>query len=255
MEAVLTRKGLREVALGEAMPLTGPNSPAGKAWIRKNAEAKAEMILSVEVDQLAHMTAPNAAEVWEELERVHRARGLATRLALRRTFLTMKMKPDQPMSQWIADVRSLSFRLRAIGVTVEEEDMILVMTMGLPRTYDTFTVALDSTPADQLTLDSVITRLLNEESRAEHARPADDVDEKPSIETAAYVSRAKRSDRPQSRTGAPNLSHITCFNCGKKGHYQANCPSKNSEQSHAAVVETAGTAIVEENDHGIDLDW
>lgn len=50
-----------------------------------------------------------------------------------------------------------------------------------------------STPADQLTFDSAITRLLNQESCAEHSHPADDVEEKPFIEIAAYVSCAKHS--------------------------------------------------------------
>jgi len=54
-------------------PTSGPNSVAGKAWARKNAEACAEMILAVETDQLVHMTAKTTAEIWTELECVHRA--------------------------------------------------------------------------------------------------------------------------------------------------------------------------------------
>ncbi|KAI0693234.1 hypothetical protein BC835DRAFT_1276352 [Cytidiella melzeri] len=93
MEVLMTRKGIKEVGVGDTpMPLTGPNS----------------------------------------LQRVHRARRLATRLALRRTFLTMKKKNDKPMAQWIADVRGVAFRLRGIGVTVDDEELILVLTMGLP---------------------------------------------------------------------------------------------------------------------------
>jgi len=74
MYAILTRKGLAEVATGELpKPTSGPNSAAGKAWARKNAEARAEMILAVETNQLAHMTAETAAKIWTELERIHRA--------------------------------------------------------------------------------------------------------------------------------------------------------------------------------------
>ncbi|KAK0216888.1 hypothetical protein IW262DRAFT_1275793 [Armillaria fumosa] len=74
MLALFVRKGVKDVAVGDVeRPLTGPNSPAGKAWQRKNDEALAEMILNVEVDQLAHMTSDVATKVWEELEKVHRA--------------------------------------------------------------------------------------------------------------------------------------------------------------------------------------
>lgn len=95
----------------------------------ENAEACAEMILAVETDQLAHMTAETAAEIWTELERVHRARGLATRLALCRKFSVMKKKKGRPMSQWIADVRNVAFRLRAIEVKIDDEDLVLILSL------------------------------------------------------------------------------------------------------------------------------
>jgi len=87
------------------------------------------MILAVETDQLAHMTAETAAEIWTELERVHRARGLATRLALCRKFSVMKKKKGRPMSQWIADVRNVAFRLRAIEVKIDDEDLVLILSL------------------------------------------------------------------------------------------------------------------------------
>ncbi|KAK6966374.1 hypothetical protein R3P38DRAFT_2477732, partial [Favolaschia claudopus] len=88
MEAVFTRRNVR---LGiTAMPTTGPNSKAVKDWNRQSAEARAEMILSVEVDQLAHMTAITTYEVWQELERVHRSHGFATKMTLRRKFMLMR---------------------------------------------------------------------------------------------------------------------------------------------------------------------
>ncbi|KAJ7937678.1 hypothetical protein B0H13DRAFT_2302503 [Mycena leptocephala] len=54
MEAVFTRKNVLDVAVGTTpRPTTGPNSKAVKDWDRKSAEARAEMILAVEIDQLA----------------------------------------------------------------------------------------------------------------------------------------------------------------------------------------------------------
>ena len=118
--AWLTRKGVAEVLEESSKPSLGPNSPVTKAWVKKDALARAELILCVEPDQLAHMTGSFAYEIWQELERVHRARGFATRLSLRRHFLTLKKRSDQPMSQWISEVRSVAYRLRKIDVTVKE---------------------------------------------------------------------------------------------------------------------------------------
>ncbi|KAK6978099.1 hypothetical protein R3P38DRAFT_3377004 [Favolaschia claudopus] len=83
IEAVFTRRNVRDVALGvTAMPTSGPNSKAVKDWNRQSAEARAEMILSVEVDQLAHMTAITAYEVWQELELFIVLYGIKTRRSL-----------------------------------------------------------------------------------------------------------------------------------------------------------------------------
>ncbi|KAJ6574407.1 hypothetical protein B0H19DRAFT_868801, partial [Mycena capillaripes] len=102
LEAVFTRKNVHDVAVGiTPRPLTGPNSKGVKDWDRQSAEARAEMILAVDVDQLAHMTAPTAYEVWQELERVHCSRGFATKMALRRKFMSMHMDDNQKMASWI----------------------------------------------------------------------------------------------------------------------------------------------------------
>lgn len=225
-DALLTRKGVDD-ALHVPMPTQGPNSPVTKAWMKKNSLARAELILSVEPDQLAHMTSPYAAVIWKELEHVHRARGFATRLALCRKFLTLKKCSDQPMSQWILDVRSLAFCLRGIGVNTDDEDLILVLTMGLPTAYDNFVIALDAADVSQLTLEHVISRLLNEESRHSYAGAT-----KPIEPTALAVA---------PRTGG--LAHITCYSCGKKGHYQANCPDHTESPKKTGGKESAHVAM------------
>jgi len=79
MEALLTRKSLLEIATRVTPePTTGLNSSATCSWLKKNAEARAKMILHVEVDQLPHMTHCAASGVWAELEKVHRVHGLVT---------------------------------------------------------------------------------------------------------------------------------------------------------------------------------
>ena len=55
IEAVLTRRNVLDVADGTTpRPTSGPNSRPMKDWERKNAEARASLILAVETDQLAH---------------------------------------------------------------------------------------------------------------------------------------------------------------------------------------------------------
>ncbi|KAG1877374.1 hypothetical protein F4604DRAFT_1570894 [Suillus subluteus] len=53
-----------------------------KRSVKKMAEARAEIILHVECDQLAHMRDHDPKLIWETLTQVHHACGLGTRMAL-----------------------------------------------------------------------------------------------------------------------------------------------------------------------------
>ncbi|KAG2039797.1 hypothetical protein BDR03DRAFT_803781, partial [Suillus americanus] len=68
---------------------------------KKMAEACAEIILHVERDQLAHTHDCDPKLIWETLARVHRARGLGTRMALWRKLLTATKEVTESMSSWI----------------------------------------------------------------------------------------------------------------------------------------------------------
>ena len=67
------------------------------------------------------------------------------------------------MSGWISSVKNAAFHLENAGVSLIDEDVILALTEGLPETYSSLIVALDSIPPNDLTLANVVTRLLNEE--------------------------------------------------------------------------------------------
>jgi hypothetical protein len=73
------------------------------------------------------------------------------------------MGEDQTISSWISDVKNTAYRLSGVSVTVLDDDVILVLCGGLPTSYSTLIITLDSLPPDELTLDNVVTCLLNEE--------------------------------------------------------------------------------------------
>ena len=127
----------------------------------------------------------------------------------------MRKRDDQPMVSWISDVKNATFQLEAAGVTIIDEDVILALTEGLPKSYSTFIVALDSIPADDLTLDIIITCLLNKEVRQIQAVKSEI--ERMEGREGALAAIAKKKKRP--------IEEITCYNCNGKGHYQTDCPS------------------------------
>jgi Domain of unknown function (DUF4219) len=74
MEAILVRKQLWDIVNGEKMrPLGSENLAPSKNFIRKQAEAHAELVLAVESSQLLHLCNSNPAKIWEDLKNIHEA--------------------------------------------------------------------------------------------------------------------------------------------------------------------------------------
>ena len=172
MRSTLIKKGLWRVIEGsESHPLGSPNSKAVKAFDHHQAEAHAEIVLRLEPSQLPHTHSTDPYVLWEELQRMHRAQGFATRMSLRRKFNTMTKRADQSMSSWIADVQQAAFHLNEVRYTATDEDKILVLTQGLPPSYDPLIISLDAAIAasgskddPSVSLEVVKSCLLNEES-------------------------------------------------------------------------------------------
>jgi hypothetical protein len=164
MKALLVRKDLWDVVSGvETLPSGSPNTKAVRTFRKRQAQAGAEIILHVEPSQLPFIDNDDPKEVWDTLTSMHQARGMATRLTVRRQFWKLE-KGDGGVQAFISNARRLANHLIEIGVTVDDEDIILVLTGGLPSSYENFVVSLDSTPPSELTLEYVVTRLLNEEA-------------------------------------------------------------------------------------------
>ncbi|TFK48123.1 hypothetical protein OE88DRAFT_1737834 [Heliocybe sulcata] len=161
--------------------------------------------------------------------------------------MSMRMKKEQAMSSWIAKVHVIAFHLTMSDVAVDDEDLILILTMGLPPSYENLVIALDSTPADIFTIDLVIGRLLNEEScQVAHGATGT------RAVRAATRSRVSSDEAiivvPAAQPVHRGLAHITCFCCGVKGHFQANCPEPLSAPRTVAPTPEVAALIAEESD-------
>ena len=236
MEALLVRRGLMEYVDGsKAKPVGSPNSKAVKDFMKRLAEARAEIILHVEVSQLAHVRDPDPTSIWSTLETIHCAHGFATHLMLRHKFLMLHKSDEMSIQAWVAEVHHITFQLQEVGIDVSDEDIILALTLSLPPSYELFNISLNTTPPDQFTLDYVIACLTDEEARQQHGcdTAADSPD--PSV----LATRAQRWNQTP-------LMNITCFYCGEKGHYQCDCP-KNSSGAGNSTSRTDNNITSEAN--------
>src|SRR5262249_47802126 len=133
--------------------------------------------------------------------------------------------------------------LEQTSVALSDEDIILVLTAGLFQSYFSFIVALDATDPTYLTLEYVISYLLNEESCHLSLSPQSCPNVK-SDPNKAHVAL-----KVDSIPVCCPLTLIICFSCQQKGHYQCNCPKSQKPASKSGNF-TATTATEYFSDEG-----
>lgn len=273
IEALLEEKGLFGVVSGrDVMPPTGPNSKGVKTFLEKQRLARAKIILALEPSQLPHVrNEENPAVIWQNLARIHRARGLGVLLTMRMDFLKMSMSPDSTVASWVANIRHAAYCLEECYLAeerdslttspplpstakppiVSELDKIGVLLNGLPPVYQPVIVSITGTPIASLTFEDVVTRLLNEEGRLRNIMsPRSPLTAE--IDEAAAVTPVTRWKAKSPRSTSKNM--ITCFKCGGVGHRANVCPTNDSDavanvvtQVESVDEDIAFTAIDDES--------
>jgi hypothetical protein len=257
MKALLTQKDVWDIVDGsETRPPSSDSSKIICAFVKKQQLMQSELTLAIEPEQLPYLHNSDPIKSWENLRQVHIAHRFASRLALRRWFMTMKKEDSQSMQLWIASVKQISQcishatnplssvidnRLQNWLKAHKDEEVISVLMNGLDDSYDKFVISLDSIPLEQLTLNYVINCLLNEESRQLSPHP-------PPPHHSIYESQALATTCSHSAKCAIN---VTCFNCRGHGHYEVDCPSPPQGNSIGNLTTDSGNAAIEVIDHAM----
>lgn len=223
----LLKKDLWDIVTGdEPRPATNARRQQA-AWDKRARLAAAEIVLHVSDSQLPHTRRTNdPQEMWKILKEVHADAGWANRMTLMRKFITLQMDEDSPMQDHINKLTELAQSLKDIGIDIDDMLRMTVLLASLPSSYENLVTAIES-HIDSKTVnqdgvilstpdfDYVTRRLLNEEQR----RRMNDGD---LTSDQAYYVKGK-----QFRKGWKN---VTCFNCGKRGHFNRDCQEKSKEE-------------------------
>lgn len=160
MELILIKEELYEMVSCPKPPL--PSA----AWLAKDGKARAVIGLALENNQLTHvMKAETAKEMWEVLQKIHHRSSLVNKIHVLRQLLRLQLEEGGNMADHIASVMELSQRLEAMGEQLSGFWLVAILLSSLPQSYDGLIVALESRKDDELDLEYVKGKLLDEWKR------------------------------------------------------------------------------------------
>jgi len=142
-------------------------------WKRRDTKASAIIGLTVGSEQLEHVSGcKTMAEMWSTLQGVFQRKSLMNKMKARREFYTVELTVGEGMLGYINRVRNLGENLKAMGSEVTEMEVAMSVLNGVTSKYENLLVALDAKGEDELSLDFVKSRLLQEEQRQADKSPS-----------------------------------------------------------------------------------
>jgi len=167
--------------------------------------------------------------MWSTLQGVFQRKSLMNKMKARRGFYTVAMNFGEGMLGYISRVRNLGENLKAMGGEVTEMDVAMSILNGLTSKYENLLVALDAKGEDEVSLDFVKSRLLQEEWRQ--------ADKSPATKRIGDMALVGANYRGQGRRG--DLSKTACYYCQTFGHISHDCPvlkAKRQRKDKVAAI-------------------
>ena len=173
MRAYLVKQDVWGIVSGaEAKPLRSSRSKPMKAWTQKRDIVAAEILLHVSKKYIAHCDDEDPAGTWEHLQILFHAQGQSTIATLHCEFHSVMKTGDESMHEWITQVETLVYQLKALNSPLDDIDVINSLTCGIGNDYAPLIMHFNSLLADPTTPDPnqntvpyVIQQLIGEEMR------------------------------------------------------------------------------------------
>src|SRR6185312_15568301 len=184
---------------------------------------------------------------WKCILAKYERKTMPTKHALREKWSSMKMERGEDFATYCGRVSQLVDRMRSVGISIGEDDIIHTLLHGLPKVYDVLKQVL-KTSQQELVLESVkqqiqdfeeeINLKAKEEERQAHWTTVETANSKKG-NRAAYYNQARGNEfydrnnhtnapatRGQQSSGSGSTrADIVCYVCNKSGHVMFDCPN------------------------------
>lgn len=213
MELMLVKEGLWAV-VSEPKP-----DDAGTSWSTKDASARAMIGLALDDCQLSHVIDVSTAnEMWLRLKGYHERGSLCNKIHVLRKLCSLRLAEEGDMSKHLTEVANLVHRLQGMGEKLGEHWIVAILLSSLPETYNPLIAALEGRPEEELKMEYVKGKLLDEWRRR---CEKEEENEAKALRTA--FQRAEVGNRTE-------YIKRECFHCHREGHIRRDCPMLTTER-------------------------
>src|SRR5271163_1184472 len=233
--SLLMKNVLRELELAKYIGIATTDANYKK---NEDEQALAEIQFALEKPQLrAVMTCKTTKEAWDKLKAKYLHSSESNLVFLKNQFLSLKMKSDETIQEFIGRIDEMAERLSALGDEVKEVDKALILTRGVPDSYKMTVVALQESNNFK-DYEHVTNSLLNEESRCNEKEDTNDdkafyTDPRGCSSRGRFRGRFPHNTRGRGTRGgfrqnpSPRFDG-KCHFCGIYGHKISECRKREN---------------------------
>ena len=231
MEAVLEDNGLKEFVDTDVQKPTDPAEV--EVWQKKMAKCRRILLEGVKdhiVSSLHGKATPYL--MWKALTDLFQSKSDQRKLALKDKLRNIKMEKGDSIAKYLTKFTQCRDELGRVGVTVDEEDMVDLALLGLPKAWHSYQDSVNGREKlpgwERLWADLMQEEIRRTTRDGSSSKGADE-------ENCALMSKAKKGKgKKTSHSGAKgkkqDMAKVKCFHCHDHGHYATNCPKKKKNK-------------------------
>lgn len=234
---------------------TSPQPPAGDAvlpaWRKKDAEARAIIVPTLDKNQTNHVfKCTTAKAMFDKLKQVNSDSSVLNKQYTWASFHNYKVRKEQTAVSIYLDLEEIARNLNDMGENVADSQVIMKIVSSLPdNKFLGFRKAWQSVAAADQTMVNLLARLRMEDLENKQAQNESSAE----VKGAAFFHEKTRYRTDYNRQLADHKKKSKCHNCGGKGHWKNECrkpvkqgnnPTKSSSSGNTMAKSTNATAFI-----------